>query len=72
VSRLSDDENDAVICFGRLVSRRASIVTFRVIVDLSMIDMTRSRRMQLFINVMYAMGRREDQEEQKRESGTPT
>jgi hypothetical protein len=43
-----------------------------MIVSCCIRDMPRRRRSQLFINMMYAMGCGKDQEEQKRESGTPT
>jgi hypothetical protein len=43
-----------------------------MIVSYCVSDMRRRRRSQLFIHMMDAMGRGEDQEEQKSESGMPT
>jgi hypothetical protein len=50
----------------------AAIVTLGMIVSYRVSDMRRPRRSQSLINMMHAMGRGEDQEEQKSESGIPT
>jgi hypothetical protein len=50
----------------------AAIVTLGMIVSYRVSDMRRPRRSQSLINMMHAMGRGEDQEEQESESGIPT
>jgi hypothetical protein len=63
MSALSDGENNAIVCFGRLVFRSPAIVTVGMIVGFCVGDMPRRQRNQLLTNMMHTMGRREDQEE---------
>jgi hypothetical protein len=72
MSTLGDGENNAVVRFARLVFWRPAIVTVGMIVSFRVGDMPRRRQSQLFINMMDAMGRGEDQKKQERDGGTPT